>query len=175
MHSAATIASWLDRILGHEGGYSSDRNDPGNWTGGHVGVGKLLGTKYGIAANTYPHLDIPRLTIDDAVEIYQRDYLALLQADQLEPGVAFQLLDFAVNSGPARAIRALQLELGIKPDGKVGPVTLGAIRARSEADLVMLLLAHRLEFMTGLPNWAAHGKGWSRRIAEQLRWAAQDT
>lgn len=175
MHSAATIASWLDRILGHEGGYSNDRNDPGNWTGGNVGAGRLLGTKYGIAANTYPNVDIPRLTVEDAVEIYQRDFLTPLNADELEAGVAFQLLDFAVNSGPARAIRALQFEIGVKPDGQVGPITLGAIRARSGADLVMLLLAHRLEFMTGLKNWPQHGKGWARRIADNLRWAAQDT
>ena len=40
------------RLIGHEGGYSADPKDPGNWTGGRPGVGKLLGTKYGIAANT---------------------------------------------------------------------------------------------------------------------------
>lgn len=29
----------FDRLLGNEGGLSMDPNDPGNWTGGHVGVG----------------------------------------------------------------------------------------------------------------------------------------
>lgn len=175
MHSAATVAQWLERILGHEGGYSIDSSDPGNWTGGEVGAGRLLGTKYGIAANTYPDLDIRRLTIEAAVEIYQRDFLTPLNADELEAGVAFQLLDFAINSGPRWAISALQVELGVKPDGRVGPITLGAIRARSGADLVMLLLARRLEFMTGLKNWPQHGKGWARRIADNLRYAAEDT
>jgi hypothetical protein len=46
-----------DRILegpiAHEGGYSNDPDDPGNWTGGKVGVGRLLGTKFGIAAKGY--------------------------------------------------------------------------------------------------------------------------
>ena len=32
------------RLIGHEGGYSTDRRDPGNWTGGKVGVGILKGT-----------------------------------------------------------------------------------------------------------------------------------
>ena len=51
------------RLIGHEGGYSTDRRDPGNWTGGKVGVGVLKGTKYGIAANTYPNLDIKNLVV----------------------------------------------------------------------------------------------------------------
>ena len=29
----------FQRLIGHEGGYSNDRNDPGNWTGGKEGVG----------------------------------------------------------------------------------------------------------------------------------------
>jgi len=51
-------------LIGHEGGYSDDRNDPGNWTGGKVGVGELLGTKYGVAANSYPMEDIQGLTLE---------------------------------------------------------------------------------------------------------------
>ena len=51
----------FERLIGHEGGYSTDRNDPGNWTGGKVGSGTFKGTKYGIAANTYPNLDIKNL------------------------------------------------------------------------------------------------------------------
>ena len=53
---------FIDRLLSHEGGYSSDRQDPGNWTGGQVGLGELKGTKFGIAANTFPcdHLHLTR-------------------------------------------------------------------------------------------------------------------
>lgn len=32
-------------VLQHEGGFTDDRRDPGNWTGGKVGKGVLLGTK----------------------------------------------------------------------------------------------------------------------------------
>ena len=33
-----------------EGGYSNDKRDPGNYTGAKIGVGKLIGTNWGISA-----------------------------------------------------------------------------------------------------------------------------
>jgi hypothetical protein len=60
------------RLIGHEGGYSDDRRDPGNWTKGKIGAGILKGTKYGLAANTYPNLDIKNLTLAQAKEIYKK-------------------------------------------------------------------------------------------------------
>jgi lysozyme family protein len=42
------------RLIDHEGAYSADPRDPGNWTGGRVNAGQLKGTKYGIAANIGP-------------------------------------------------------------------------------------------------------------------------
>ena len=48
----------FDIIVGVEGGFSLDPNDPGNWTGGKRGVGELKGTRWGISAKSYPHLDI---------------------------------------------------------------------------------------------------------------------
>lgn len=48
-----TFDKAFNRLIGHEAGYSNDRRDPGNWTGGKVGIGTLKGTKFGIAANTY--------------------------------------------------------------------------------------------------------------------------
>ena len=38
--SAADINKALVVVFGHEGGLQCDRNDPGNWTGGKVGVGR---------------------------------------------------------------------------------------------------------------------------------------
>jgi len=37
----------FDRVIGHEGGYTDDPRDRGNWTGGATGRGELKGTKYG--------------------------------------------------------------------------------------------------------------------------------
>lgn len=166
--------TFIRRILSHEGGYSADPKDPGNWTGGRVGAGKLLGTKYGIAANTYPHLNIKALTWDDAVAIYRRDFWKASKADILPPAVGFQLLDGAVNSGIGRAGRWLQRAARVADDGVIGPATRAAVSSADPSDLVMRFLAERLEFMTGLTNWPDHGKGWARRIAANLRHGAED-
>lgn len=67
------LSACLAVALKHEGGYSNTRNDPGNWTGGQVGIGALKGTKYGIAAHVYPALKIKNLTLEDAKSTYERD------------------------------------------------------------------------------------------------------
>ena len=166
--------TFIRRILSHEGGFSNDRNDPGNWTGGRVGAGQLKGTKFGIAANTYPTLDIKNLTWDTAAALYRRDFWDAAKAGQLPPAVGFQLLDGAVNSGVRRATQWLQRAARVADDGILGPVSLAAIRAADPNDLAFRFLAERLDFMTGLSNWPHHGKGWARRLAAHLRLAAED-
>ncbi len=164
----------FNRLIGHEGGYSSDRNDPGNWTGGKVGVGKLLGTKYGLAANTYPKLDIKNITIVEAKEIYKRDWWDKLGADQLHPAVVYQLWDFAVNAGKSRAIKELQQVAGVPDDGVIGPKTIAAVKAMDVNDVLLKLAAERLKFYTSLGTWTTYGKGWANRVAENLIFAAED-
>ena len=70
---APPAASQTDRfaaafavVLGHEGGYTADPTDPGNWTGGAPGRGECRGTNWGISAASYPDLPIRALTPDQA-------------------------------------------------------------------------------------------------------------
>jgi lysozyme family protein len=165
---------FIDRLLSHEGGYTADSRDPGNWTGGRVGVGQLKGTKFGIAANTYPNLDIKNLTRTQAIAIYRRDFWEAAKCDKLAPVVAFQLLDGAVNSGIKQATRWLQRAVKVADDGMIGSMTLAAIRATDQNDIAYRFNADRIDFMTRLKNWPVHGAGWMRRIAGNLRFAAED-
>ena len=64
----------FDIVVGHEGGYTANPADRGNWTGGAIGSGTCRGTRFGISAAAYPGLDIANLTIDAAKALYQRDY-----------------------------------------------------------------------------------------------------
>ncbi|MEZ9473500.1 glycosyl hydrolase 108 family protein, partial [Vibrio lentus] len=64
----------FERVIGHEGKYQNLYDDRGNWTTGVVGEGERKGTKFGIAAMSYPHLNIKQLTIEQAKEIYYRDF-----------------------------------------------------------------------------------------------------
>lgn len=165
----------FDRLMGHEGGYSDNPDDPGNWTGGKVGVGKLLGTKWGLAANTYPHLDIKNLTREDARKIYRRDFWEQIHGDEMYDGLAFQAFDFAVNSGIPTAIRYLQRAVGVADDGIWGPRSKAAAEEITESDAILRFLAERLEFMTKLTIWDKFGRGWARRIAQNLRYGAEDS
>lgn len=162
------------RLIGHEGGYSTDRNDPGNWTGGKVGKGVLKGTKYGIAANTYPNLDIKNLTLEQAKAIYKKDWWDKLGAEQLHPAIVYQLWDFAVNAGKSRAVKELQQVAGVIDDGILGAKTIAAVKALSVTDVLILLTAERLRFYTSLTAWGTYGKGWTNRVADNLKYAVPD-
>lgn len=162
------------RLLSHEGGYSDVRADPGNWTGGSVGVGQLKGTKFGIAANTYPQLDIKNLTRAQAIEIYFNDFWLASKADRLPGAVAFSALDGAINSGPKRSIQWLQRAAGVADDGLWGAVSAAAVSKADPNDLLLRYNAYRLDFMTRLRNWKDASAGWARRIAQNLLYGAED-
>ena len=162
------------RLIGHEGGYSTDRRDPGNWTGGRVGVGTLKGTKFGLAANTYPNLDIKNLTLAQAKAIYKKDWWDKLGADGMHSAIVFQLWDFAINAGKSRAIKELQQAVGVPADGIIGPQTLAAVNAHDLNDVILSLTAERLKFYTSLSTFKTYGKGWTNRVADNLKYAAQD-
>ena len=106
---SADIEKSLAVVFGHEGGLQCDRNDPGNWTGGKVGVGQAGCTKYGIATNSYPKLDIRNLTIKQAATIYERDYWNPLHLSDLKSqGLATEIFDTAVNCGVGTSARIAQ-------------------------------------------------------------------
>ena len=141
---------YIDRLLVSEGGFSKNPNDPGNWTGGRVGVGELRGTNFGISAASYPTLDIENLTRDSAIAIYRRDFWDASEADLLPSAVAYSALDGAVNSGCSKSIQWIQLAAGVADDGRWGPVTSAAVKATNPNDLLLRYNAYRLTFMTGL-------------------------
>jgi lysozyme family protein len=152
----------INRVLGTEGGLVDNPADPGGLT------------KWGISQRSYPKLDIRALTREQAIALYHRDFWAPIDGDTLPEGVGFQLLDFAVNSGAGTALRALQRAVAVADDGHIGPVTLTAIKAAEPHDLIMRFLGERLIFMTNLQNWPNASRGWTRRIAANLKFGADD-
>lgn len=136
----------------YEGGYSNDPKDPGGET------------KYGISKRSYPHLDIKNLTREQVKPIYRADFWGPAGCDAVPPALKYPLFDFAVNSHPKQAVRVLQRRLGVFADGIIGPITLQEIALWPESTLALAFTLDRLQFMTDLPNWPDHGKGWARRI-----------
>lgn len=158
-----TFETAFDRLIDHEGGYVSDPLDPGGET------------KFGISKREYPNLVIKNLTRENAHDIYLRDFWNKINADKLPDGVAFQLFDFAVNSGIQTSIRYLQRALNVADDGHWGPVSQNAADRASETDMIMNLNAERLDYMTRLNNWDHNSRGWARRIAKNLKYGALDS
>lgn len=168
-----TFDEAFDLLLGHEGEYSTDVSDPGNWTGGRVGLGEMKGTKWGISAKSYPHLDIKDLTKADAKKIYRDDFWGVIRGDELPPKLRFHAFDAAVNSGPGWATIWLQRAIGAAVDGKLGSVTLATAHRADPLAAAVLLNTERLLFMTSAVGWSTQGKGWARRIANNLKLAAK--
>lgn len=160
------------RLVSHEGGLSMDPRDPGNWTGGQVNRGELRGTKYGISAASYPHLDIAGLTLERAKAIYHADFWDVI--GQAHPAIKFQLFDAAVNHGKGNAIRMLQRAVNVADDGIWGPLSQNALTRMEHNDVLLRFIGHRLKFWAQLAAFDVYGRGWTRRGAENLLLAAED-
>jgi len=164
----------FDRVFLNEGGFQNHRNDRGNWTGGKVGTGKLLGTNFGLSAMSYPHLDIPNLSRQDAKAVYKQDWWEELNMQAYPPSLVYQLFDAAITHGSFQTVKMLQRAVNTKTDGIVGPKTHACIVVTEKNDLLFRFIAQRLLFMTGIKTWKSFGKGWARRIAHNLIYASKD-
>jgi len=152
----------FDRLIGNEGGYTRGAGDPGGET------------NWGISKASYPDVDIHALTREGAKALYKRDFWDRIHADKLASGIAFQVFDFAVNSGIETAIRALQRALGVIDDGVWGPVTAQRELVTPDDQIVMRFVAERLDWWTSLSTWPSFGRGWARRAAADWRYGAED-
>lgn len=164
----------FDRVIGHEGEFTAHPHDRGNWTGGIVGKGLLKGTKFGISAMTYPDLDIQGLTVEEAKRIYKRDWWDKLGMAKYPKSLRYQLFDAAINHGTHNMAVILQAAVGAETDGVIGPITLGHVNSLDHNDLLMRFLACRLEFICQIGTFGVYGRGWVRRVAQNLRYAAED-
>ena len=161
--SAANLLASFAATMVWEGGerLSLVRSDPGNWTSNRVGVGRLVGTRWGVSAGSHPTLDILNLTRDQAAAIFLTDYWTPVNGDALPVGLDHCVSDAAYNEGPRAALSFL---------GKSGFATRGeplqAIKDFSSA---------RLQHLRNLSTWRVFGVGWARRVGgvegESLRMA----
>lgn len=142
-------------IIGHEGGYVNDPRDPGGET------------KYGISKKAYPYADIKNLTLDQAKEIYKHDYWDRVEAETMPESVRLMLFDCAVNCGLTAAKKILQRAAGTKDDGVIGPKTRQAVAYTP--DIEQQFAGFWLQYYTDLAGWQNYGKGWTRRVANDLR------
>lgn len=136
----------FEELIGVEGGYVFDPLDKGGET------------KYGITKRTYPHLDIKSLSLQDAKDIYYKDFwnTSRMNLDDFEYELAYELFDTGVNAGMGTARRMLQRALNLlnrvetfyddlKVDGWIGSVSMRAISKVRKPKLIKVL--NGLQFM----------------------------
>lgn len=151
----------FDRLIGHEGGYSFHRDDPGGET--------MWGVTLRVARSNGYRGDMKHLPRDTAKAIYRKAYWDAVRADELPDELRFDVFDAAVNSGVRQAVKWLQRVIGVGDDGVIGPMTIEAASRVNPVAAAAALNGERLDLMTSLPTFHAFGKGWVRRIASNLK------
>jgi lysozyme family protein len=170
-----TFDDILAKTLRYEGVLSDHANDKGGLT------------KYGITIPAYSEFlgqpatkeQIRNLTKEIASNIYFELYWRRPGIDKIfnvSPLLACAVFDFAVNSGPNRAIRYLQRLIAVQEDGQIGAKTLigliSTIAAVNEKNLYNLYVLSRGEFLMRLierdRSQSVFAIGWFRRITSQL-------
>lgn len=130
-----SIDSLIDGVIGREGGYSNNVNDPGGPT--MWGITERVARANGYAG---PMNALPRETAKD---IYFSEYVrkpGFAAVMAVNEPIAEELVDTGVNMGTAIASIFLQKALNtfnnqgrdypdLKVDGDVGPATLSALKA----------------------------------------------
>ncbi|MBB6412201.1 glycoside hydrolase family 108 protein [Mesorhizobium sangaii] len=154
------FARALALVLKSEGGWSDNPADPGGAT--MKGVTLANFRRY-VKANA-TKADLRMIGDAQLATIFRRYYWDAVLGAELPDGVDHAVFDFAVNSGPGRAAKTLQAALGVAQDGRIGPATLAAARAKPAGVTIDALCDARLAFLERLPTWATFGRGWSDRV-----------
>lgn len=160
------FTEWFNRLMVHEGGYVNNPKDPGGET--MYGITKRVAVAHGYNGRMR---DLPKST---AQAIAEKSYYNAVSGGVFDPMISWQLTDAAYNHGNRQAVKFLQRACGANADGIIGPRTIKAVEAMDKNDVVLLFLAERLEFFTRLSTWLTFGRGWARRVATNLRFAAKD-
>jgi lysozyme family protein len=123
-----------------EGGWADDSHDRGGRT------------RYGIASASHPEVDLEALTREGAAAIFRAEYWDTAHCEGLRWPISLVVFDYAIHSGAARSVRALQGEIGTQADGRYGPQSEEAMRvaldARTPYQIALALVLRRLKFLT---------------------------
>lgn len=167
--SAQNLQAAMDHVFEVEGGFVNHPQDPGGAT--NLGITRRTLANW---RGVHPYWDLPidevrSLQSSEAIAIYAAKYWHKCRCDELPSGIDIAVFDYAVNSGPHRAITALQKLVGAQVDGVVGPKTLAktsqAMKKLNPNKLVNTFMDQRLQFLRALKTFSTFGRGWSRRVA----------
>ena len=154
-----TFNEIIEIVLEHEGGYVNDPKDLGGET------------KYGITKRFYPDVDIKNLTIEQATEIYKKDYWDKNKVESLPQNLWHIYFDMCVNMGKRTAVKVLQRAAvnkgrDIEVDGGLGPMTIGALKGVELDRVRAFRVKYYVDLITARPEQEKFYLGWFRRATE---------
>jgi lysozyme family protein len=156
------FSTCLSFTLKFEGGFVNNPKDPG----GPTNLGVTQATLSRFQGRPVTIADVEDLTPATVAPIYQQGFWDKVSGDDLPAGVDLAVFDFAVHSGPTRAVVGLQRAVGVADDGVIGPITVAAARTLDPSLIVQRVCAGRLTFLTHLTIFQTFGPGLKSRVAK---------
>jgi len=147
-----------DGTIARACGYGNDPTDPGGET------------KYGIAKNANPSIDVKHLDWDGAKAIYYSHYWLNGKCDKMNGRIAALNFDGAVQHGPGTAAKFIQRAIGVTDDGAIGPNTLTVLATKDPIAVCNSVCDQRIAFYNNIvvqkPDQQKYLAGWLRRVSE---------
>jgi lysozyme family protein len=142
-----------------EGGNDDDPVDPGGRTSRGI-----IQREYDAwrAAQHLPKRDVWAAADAEVDAIYREQYWEPW-CPQFPSGLDYLFFDMDVNMGFHEAALLLQRGLRVKADGKLGIVTLNALKACNASLTIANITAAKSSFYHQLRTWWKYGKGWTAR------------
>ena len=167
------LSNWetaFNLMLKSEGGFSNDQRDSGN----HLPDGREGSTMLGVtqynwenwAGHEVTQEQMKKLTPEDVKPFYKKKFWDVCRCDDMPSGIDYLVFDFAVNAGCGGSAKILQKAVGVTPDGGIGPMTLAAVNAIPEAELIEKFSEAKEAFYRSLDNFPVYGNGWLSRVAQ---------
>ncbi|MEZ6854979.1 glycoside hydrolase family 108 protein [Halodesulfovibrio aestuarii] len=148
-HPDSPFRKYFPKILSHEGGFVDNPNDLGGTTNKGVTIGtyKLFAAKLFNIAPTRTNLS--KIT-DEQVYLIYKTFWDDVRGDEIkDPEVAYQLVDFKINSGQAvRVFQETLVQMGapISADGIFGSKTLRTLNSYDSKEVYIKFRELRKEF-----------------------------
>ena len=172
-----------------EAGYSSDRNDTGNWINVPGSGQRFIGTNHGISAPVLAQYfkdkginrliskqDMMDLEYETALEIYKKDYWNAAGLSNFKSqSIANVLYDECVNQGVGAALsdaKKSMENMGHETD-EIGSwkefhkeltPKVNKMSTKEKKELFNQIKSERLERYEGAETWEEHGDGWQNRL-----------
>jgi lysozyme family protein len=135
MEPLANFDRAVEKILRREGGYVDHPND----RGGATNFGITIGTLAAWRGRAVTKEEVRALTVDEAKQIYKKNYWDPMMLDGLHEYLAESLFDQAVNFGPGAAARRVRVVL----NNKFGQKLMLESRMTQDAKLSLLAVPWR--------------------------------